>query len=182
MYVLFSLLAHLTLKLYYRKYLSDPTEDVRVATENLLSEFLREIRDVTLVSRQITQQQQHKTPAESIRQVTLDSLKEKLPELNMENAERALYMLENDEHDRSTLSSHLGGRDDASEMDDHDIGCKSEATVWLIFVLISSSAWIPGQGVRIDYPAIIEILIRQLDGESKLLGAFSCSTINSPFR
>ena len=25
--------------------------------------------------------------------------------------------------------------------------------------------WIPGQGVRIDYAAIIEILLQQLDGE-----------------
>lgn len=28
-------------------------------------------------------------------------------------------------------------------------------------------AWIPGQGVRINYAAIIEILIRQLNGESE---------------
>jgi vacuole morphology and inheritance protein 14 len=27
------------------------------------------------------------------------------------------------------------------------------------------TAWIPGQGVKIDYAAIIEILIEQLDGE-----------------
>lgn len=33
----------------YRKYLSDPTEDVRVATEVLLADFLREIRDVSVV-------------------------------------------------------------------------------------------------------------------------------------
>ena len=33
---------------------------------------------------------------------------------------------------------------------------------------ISTLAWIPGQGVRIDYAAIIEILIEQLDGERQL--------------
>jgi vacuole morphology and inheritance protein 14 len=32
-----------------RKYLSDETEDVRIATENQLAEFLREIREVTVV-------------------------------------------------------------------------------------------------------------------------------------
>ena len=32
-----------------RKYLSDPTEDVRIAAENQLAEFLREIREVTVV-------------------------------------------------------------------------------------------------------------------------------------
>jgi hypothetical protein len=29
------------------------------------------------------------------------------------------------------------------------------------------SVWIPGQGVKIDYAAIIEILVQQLDGERK---------------
>ncbi|KAF8969322.1 vacuolar protein 14 C-terminal Fig4p binding-domain-containing protein [Flammula alnicola] len=130
------------------KYLSDPTEDVRVATENLLADFLRELRDVTIVSRQLEQHVKSKTPAESIRRSDVDG--DKLPDLTMENAERALYMLENDEHDRSTLSSQVGPRDDASDMDDQDLG-----------------AWIPGQGVRIDYAAIIEILIRQLLGENE---------------
>jgi vacuole morphology and inheritance protein 14 len=32
-----------------RKYLSDPTPDVRIATENLLGDFLREIRSVSNV-------------------------------------------------------------------------------------------------------------------------------------
>jgi len=35
-----------------RKYLSDPTEDVRVATENVLSDFLKEIHDITVVAHQ----------------------------------------------------------------------------------------------------------------------------------
>lgn len=39
----------------------------------------------------------------------------------MENAERALYMLENDEQDHSTQGSQLGG-EDASDEDDRDAG------------------------------------------------------------
>jgi vacuole morphology and inheritance protein 14 len=42
-----------------RKYLTDPTEDVRVATETLLADFLREIRDVTRVRDRIDKQQAH---------------------------------------------------------------------------------------------------------------------------
>ena len=34
--------------IWRRKYLSDPTEDVRVATENLLADFLKEIRDISI--------------------------------------------------------------------------------------------------------------------------------------
>ena len=40
-----------------RKYLSDPTEDVRVATEVVLSEFLKEIRDITVVARKTQNEQ-----------------------------------------------------------------------------------------------------------------------------
>lgn len=101
------------------KYLSDPTEDVRVATENLLADFLRELRDVTFVSRQLDQQAKSKTPTESVRRAEVDG--EKLPDLTRENAERALYMLENDEH-RSINSSQPGGGDDYSDVDDRDIG------------------------------------------------------------
>ncbi|KAF9480691.1 ARM repeat-containing protein [Pholiota conissans] len=129
------------------KYLSDPTEDVRVATENLLADFLRELRDVTIVSQQL-EQQGKKTPAESLRRGRGDG--EKLPDLTLENTERQLYMLENEEHERSTQSSRFGNREDVSDVDDQDVG-----------------AWIPGQGVRIDYAAIIEILIRQLNGENE---------------
>ncbi|KAH9482513.1 Protein VAC14-like protein [Psilocybe cubensis] len=127
------------------KYLSDPTEDVRVATENLLADFLRELRDVTIVSRQLNQQTKSKAPTDSLRKADVDG--EKLPDLTRENAERALYMLENDEH--RSANNHLGGGEDYySDEDDRDIG-----------------AWIPGQGVRVDYAAIIEILLEQLEND-----------------
>jgi len=32
-------------------------------------------------------------------------------------------------------------------------------------IKLTSLAWIPGQGVKIDYASIVEILIQQLDGE-----------------
>ena len=32
-------------------------------------------------------------------------------------------------------------------------------------MLILYEAWVPGQGVRIDYSAIVDILLSQLDGE-----------------
>ncbi|KAF8914235.1 vacuolar protein 14 C-terminal Fig4p binding-domain-containing protein [Gymnopilus junonius] len=127
------------------KYLSDPTEDVRIATENLLADFLRELRDVTYVSRRLQQRSRAKPMAESVRRGDIDG--EKLPDLTMENAERALYMLDNDEQDHSSHGSQAGG-EEIYDVDDRDAG-----------------AWMPGQGVKVDYAAIIEILIQQLDGE-----------------
>ncbi|TFK20368.1 ARM repeat-containing protein [Coprinopsis marcescibilis] len=107
------------------KYLSDPTEDVRVAAENLLADFLRELQDVTMVSRQLEHQRE--------RQRALgDSIHSNL---------------EGDA--RSYQGSDFAAKDDvASEFDDHDLGI-----------------WMPGQGVRIDYAAIVEILLQQLDNE-----------------
>lgn len=105
-----------------RKYLSDPTEDVRVATENLLADFLRELRDVTFVSRQLDQHIRTKNPAENIRRPKLDG--GRLPDLTLENAERALYMFENDDQDHPFYNNQTGGAESAPDVDDHDVGSK----------------------------------------------------------
>jgi hypothetical protein len=75
-----------------RKYLSDPTEDVRVATENILADFLREIRDVSMV------RQRKEDHAESS---DLRRSDEKLPDITMSHSERALFIPESDyvDHD-----------------------------------------------------------------------------------
>ncbi|KAF9006631.1 vacuolar protein 14 C-terminal Fig4p binding-domain-containing protein, partial [Cyathus striatus] len=128
------------------KYLSDPTEDVRVATETLLAEFLREIRDVTLVGRQLDDQQKSKTPAESIRKS--ESGPEKLPDLASEGS-RAAFLSENDGDLPQGKEVSVKDNDEvSSNFDDMDTG-----------------AWIPGQGVKIDYTAISEILLQQLDAD-----------------
>ncbi|KAG0702425.1 vacuolar protein 14 C-terminal Fig4p binding-domain-containing protein [Suillus ampliporus] len=117
------------------KYLSDPTEDVRVATENILADFLREIRDVSVV------RQRKEEHAESS---DLRRSDEKLPDITMSHSERALFIPESDfDHDG-----------EYSLKDEH----KSED-------YRGTGALVPGQGVRIDYAAIIEILIQQLDNQ-----------------
>ncbi|KAI0775377.1 vacuolar protein 14 C-terminal Fig4p binding-domain-containing protein [Irpex lacteus] len=66
------------------KYLSDPTEDVRIATENLLADFLREIRDVTLVQRHHEDQLKAKRAIEAETAARgADGDKEKLPDITM---------------------------------------------------------------------------------------------------
>ncbi|KAG6854348.1 hypothetical protein C0991_007853 [Blastosporella zonata] len=127
------------------KYLSDPTEDVRVATETLLADFLREIRDVSIVRRELDSQTKTQTPAESLQH---SEIQEKLPELTLETSERAVFINDN-EYPPSVDGESLVRDDGAStNVDDRDIG-----------------AWIPGQGVKVDYAAIVEILIQQLTGE-----------------
>jgi vacuole morphology and inheritance protein 14 len=78
-----------------------------------LADFLREIRDVTIVSRQFRQQLKSQPKAEPNRRADADV--ENLPDLTLENAERALYMLENDEH--SIHSSQRGIGEDGFDID-----------------------------------------------------------------
>lgn len=83
-----------SLTLLLRKYLSDPTEDVRVAAENILGEFLREIRGVSLVQHQLGEQIKAKLPVESAR---IDPNQERLPDLTLDTSERAVFINENDD-------------------------------------------------------------------------------------
>ncbi|KAI0650504.1 ARM repeat-containing protein [Trametes meyenii] len=126
------------------KYLSDPTDDVRVATEGLLADFLREIRDVTVVQRRQEEQirvKRESTVTEGPRRIE----SEKLPEITMDHPERGAFIAEHDDVFDNDLENHDERHD---EPDIRDIG-----------------AWVPGQGVRIDYAAIVEILLQQLDDQ-----------------
>ena len=79
-------------------YLSDATDDVRVATEGLLADFLRELREVTIV------QKRHEEQLKAKREATLtgpprrtDTEKDKLPDITMDHPERAPFIPENDD-------------------------------------------------------------------------------------
>lgn len=82
----------------HRKYLSDPTDDVKVATESLLADFLREIRDVTIVQRRYEEQQKAKREA-TVTEVTrrAETEKDRLPDITMDHPERETMFGENDE-------------------------------------------------------------------------------------
>ena len=79
---------------FNRKYLSDPTEDVRVATENLLAEILREIRYVANVQKRTEEKQKLQQAADSERALNTPSAGEKLPEITMAHPERAAFLPE----------------------------------------------------------------------------------------
>ncbi|PFH51323.1 hypothetical protein AMATHDRAFT_75047 [Amanita thiersii Skay4041] len=124
------------------KYLSDPTEEVRTATENVLADFLRELREVTAVNKMNEERFKSATSPETDKQGTPQ---EKVSEVVLNDVERPP---ENEE--KFNFDDESAIKDDAASSDlaDRDPG-----------------AWVPGQGVRIDYAAIIEILNQQLDGE-----------------
>lgn len=123
------------------KYLSDPAEEMRIATENLLVNFLREVRDVTHINRHLDRNGSiHKVEGGLVRN---DSVKSQRPIMSdgydgsaVDTCDSSVEAKESDE-DLTRSSPDQGGRRD-------------EAT----------------GGVQIDFAAIIKILIQQLDGEN----------------
>lgn len=118
------------------KYLSDPIEDVRVSTENLLAEFLQEVRDIAIAQKRREDKLRKEKEAAA--------RKEGEPDLNeyalMTPERGGAFIRGEDEDDEDMQGSEAG-----DESYDRDTG-----------------AWIPGQGVTVNHPAIVEILIRQL--------------------
>ncbi|KAJ7068616.1 vacuolar protein 14 C-terminal Fig4p binding-domain-containing protein [Mycena amicta] len=128
------------------KYLSDPTEDVRVATETLLADFVREIRDITVVRKRTEEKAKSQRDNSSIRHSDHDG-DDRLPEFGVDPSERAVFIPQNGE------GSNYGDESVLKEDVPNDIDYRD------------TGAWVPGQGVKMDYDAIVEILIQQLDGE-----------------
>ncbi|KAJ4479209.1 vacuolar protein 14 C-terminal Fig4p binding-domain-containing protein [Lentinula aciculospora] len=126
------------------KYLSDPTEDVRVATEVLLADFLREIRDVTVVRKRSEKLGKSIPTGGDTKSIVPSEGNQTEPSLT-HSPERAAFLYDHD--DTRYLDSEYKD-DHASDFDARDAG-----------------SWVPGQGVIIDFPAIVEILIEHLDGE-----------------
>ncbi|KZT05649.1 ARM repeat-containing protein [Laetiporus sulphureus 93-53] len=132
------------------KYLSDPVDDVRMATENLLADFLHEIRDVTAVQRRNEEQLKAKREAaEQSRRADLEN--ERSPEPVAINGDRGVFMPEND----------IAVFDDASSTPPMEKHPDQEGR--------ETGHWIPGQGVKIDYAAIVEIMIQQLDDQHDVI-------------
>lgn len=67
-----------------RKYLSDPNIDVRVATENVLAEFLREIRDIAKVRRTQSRERSVSPRRDAKRDIDEEAVDDGLLEENQE--------------------------------------------------------------------------------------------------
>ena len=76
-----------------RKYLSDPTEDVRIAAENQLAEFLREIREVTIVRKHREEQDRLREPKpEENNWAEVEAIKERSSDIVISDTERATFL------------------------------------------------------------------------------------------
>lgn len=124
----------------YRKYLSDPSDDVRIATEGLLGEFLREIQEITMVQRAHADGMKKDTGAEQQSRKT-DAEKESLPDITMASSERATFL---PEHDDGSSDTESVTPVEEKEVDDgRDRGSKHEASI--VGYAILNSTQLTGQ-------------------------------------
>lgn len=121
------------------KYLSDPNTDVRVATANVLADFLREIREAAEVAR-------IRGEAEARR-----AQKEKEKQAQAQSQERVAAVDEGAEEEKREADGEEGRKDGAEELEE-----KNEA------LEEGDEDWMPAPEVRIDYAAIMEILINHI--------------------
>lgn len=79
------------------KYLSDPNEEVRTATKNLLAGFLKEMRDIAMVQKRADERARlAKETDQSEQGRRYDADREKLPDITMSHPERAAFLPEDD--------------------------------------------------------------------------------------
>lgn len=95
---------------------------MRIATENLLADFLREIRDVTLVQRHHEDQLKAKRAIEAETAARgADGDKEKLPDITMAAPERAAFVPEYDEESIDDTSTTPPDEKEG-DIDERDLG------------------------------------------------------------
>lgn len=138
------------------KYLGDPTVDIRTATQNVLADFLREIREVAEVHKMHEEESQRREE-ERARRVTAETsdlepdrrpstysagkIQEGKHEDESPNEER------NEDADVNEQGEEAPQEEEEEEDEDEDEDARE---------------WIPGEGVVVDHAAIVEILIEHL--------------------
>ncbi len=95
---------------------------MRVATKTLLAEFLREIRDVSVVQRKPTESiYQFKRDSDRADSIRPSERSEKILDLSVEDAERAAFIVDHEERSSYDHESTLK-EDHTSEFDYRDTG------------------------------------------------------------
>lgn len=123
------------------KYLADQNVDVRLATENVLAEFLREIKYIANVQEKQAEADRARRETGSVRR--RDS--------------------------KQTIESGVADPDEAIQDDDEDLSATIEEVSLTQgegadheWEGEGSGAWVPGQGVFVDHAAIMDIIIQHL--------------------
>lgn len=124
------------------KYLGDPSMDVRVGTQNVLADFLKEIRDIAEVQR---------VREDGTVGTEKDDEDEKV--ISRKMSESSLV----DKGKETEEGSDAGEPEDATDEEtaSHEVAIRQDEGE-------GTGAWVPGKGVVVDHAAIVEILLEHL--------------------
>lgn len=130
------------------KFLGDPTVDIRTATQNVLADFLREIREVAEV-RKVREEDGRRRRRSSATAGTTTG--------------RSRRTSQSSESGKSTTDEKIGMEENgAHRSEEDDIDDDGNSFVDDGDEGEGSGVWIPGQGVIVDHGAIVEILLQHL--------------------
>jgi vacuole morphology and inheritance protein 14 len=134
--------------------------DVRLATENVLSEFLREIKCIAEVQEKQAELDRQRRESRAV-------LRKRSSRQTMQSTAEG-----NDGAIADDNDEHAGDGDDGGETtaDDEVAGTEQE------WEGEGSGMWQPGQGVFIDHAAIMDIIIQHLSYPGKLARITGMST------
>ncbi|ORX37306.1 vacuolar protein 14 C-terminal Fig4p binding-domain-containing protein [Kockovaella imperatae] len=139
------------------KYLADGNVDVRLATENVLAEFLREIKYIAQVQEKQSEAERQKRETEAASQHRRHRDAEKD---SMNDRDEAVA--DDDEEDGGE-SDTIDGHGHNSEQAEEETEARHNS------VGEGSGAWVPGQGVFVDHAAIMDIMIQHLSYPDELV-------------
>jgi vacuole morphology and inheritance protein 14 len=147
-----------------RKYLSDPTEEVTTAAENLLADFLREVREIAAVNKKRHERLEAKRLANRLEQERFAAMNVALngkPPENSPTTDSGNFSNTGE----GVTSGPTGEKQELETANERDTGGKHDVLARIRILMCWLVVWQPGQGVKVDHAAIIEILINQLDEE-----------------
>jgi vacuole morphology and inheritance protein 14 len=153
----------------HSKYLADDSVDVRTATENVLADFLREIREIAKIKKQQSEEAQARVLANG----------------GVAGGEHARRPLRRRESKTTMESSNAGGSERESWADEEEAdgfgkvdGEEYDEDDGEDWQGKGSGSWIPGQGVVVPYAEIVDILLKHVTYPS----ASPPDTIASPLQ
>ena len=151
------------------RYLSDPTAEVKVATEGLLEGMLREVRDCREAE---MQKRRRKWEAENLRE-------ERRRVRRLMNQSKERQKMERRASEAKTVRQGNEGEKDQEKKEDGSIVPEADEQAIADDTEDDDAAsmgdseddydaedpteWLPGEGVEVDYAAIVAILVRHLD-------------------
>lgn len=132
---------------------------MRIATVNLLADFLSEMRTIAAVQKRTEEKIRH------IREPNVHDddrrAEDRLPDITMAHTDRAAFIPEGERLHEGEIGSEIDIKDTGGNPIHSSVVKYTD-----LFALISS-AYIPGQNVKVDHAAIVEILLNQLGDDRK---------------